>query len=177
MTDKRTYFNRWFRDVLSKLTANPDAGLVVLITSLTLLERYLREKSNNDERTQLDDQFFAEFITLFPQIPDVPVAKKFWKVARHGLMHQATFKTRLDATQTISEIGVDDAVDVIRYEDHGNEHCFMVSPTKFAKVTIATIENDFSTFEGNRSPNHPLPEKIDRSGTDPTGYSGYRKAV
>jgi hypothetical protein len=175
MTDKRTYFNCWFRDVVVRLTADPDAGFVVLITSLTLLERYLREKSNNDERRQLDDRFFDEFIKLFPQIPDVLVARKFWNVARHGLMHQATFKTRLDSSETILEIGVDDAVDVISYDSHGNEHCFLVSPTKFAEVTIATIEGDFPTFEGNRSPNHPLPEKIDRSCTAPTGYSGYRK--
>jgi hypothetical protein len=177
MTEKRTYFNRWFRDVVSELTANPDAGFVVLITSLTLLERYLREKSNNDERTRLDDPFFAELIKLIPQIPDIEVAKQFWKVARHGLMHQATFKTRLDSTQTISEIGIDDTVDIIRYENRGHEHSFMVSPTKFAKLTITTIENDFSTFLGSRSPNHPLPEEIDRSDPGQTGYSGIRGPV
>jgi hypothetical protein len=175
MTDKRTYFNNWFRDVLIELTANPDAGFVVLITSLTLLERYLREKSDNREGTQLNDQFFHEFVKLFPQVLDVKVAKQFWKVARHGLMHQATFKTQLDATQTISEIGIDDTVDVIRYENRGNEYCFLVSATRFAKLTLKTIENDFATFEGRGSPHHPLPEIVDRVDTNQTGYSGYKR--
>lgn len=175
MTDTRTYFNNWFKDVLFELNTNKNAGFIVLITSLTLLERYLREKSQNYEKTRLDGPFFLEFIRLFPQIPDIEVAKKFWKACRHGLMHQATFKTMLDDNHTISEIGIDDTVDVIRYENCGPEHSFMVSPTKFSTLTIAIIESDFATFEGHGSPDHRLSEIVDRTGIGSTGYSGYRR--
>jgi hypothetical protein len=175
MTDTRTYFNSWFRDMLSELNKIPNAGFIVLITTLTLLERYLREKSNNHERPNLDDQFFTEFVKLFPQVPDIEAAKKFWKACRHGLMHQATFKTRLDNTNTISEIGIDDTVDVIRYENRGTEHSFFVSPTKLSKHTVKIIENDFATFEGHGSPEHPLPQVVDRKSTGESGYSGYKR--
>ena len=174
MTDTE-YFDKWFKVPLDQLSMNPNAGFIVLITSLTLLERYLREKSGIFESPNLDDRFYVEFVRLFPQVLDKDIATRFWKACRHGLMHQATFKTKLNETDTISEIGIDDTVDVIRYQNRGTEHSFMVSPTKFCKLTLTTIENDFPTFEGHKSPNHPLARVVDRDITGSSGYSGYRR--
>jgi hypothetical protein len=80
----------------------------VVIISLALLERYLRQKRGIGEVTSLPDEFFDEFCELFPKIPDIPVARQFWRVCRHGLMHQAAFNVTTVGGQIVSEVGVDD---------------------------------------------------------------------
>ena len=45
MATTKDYFNDWFRDLLRELYKNSNAGFVIVVTSLILLERYLREKS------------------------------------------------------------------------------------------------------------------------------------
>lgn len=174
MTTTRDSFNSWFRDVLSSLSGNTNAGFVVLITSLTLLERFLREKSGNRERDSLDDAFFSAFIRLFPNIPDVAVAKIFWKMCRHGLMHQATFRTGRGHVSVV-EIGIDESADVIDYRPIGPNYSFKVSPTKFSTLILAEIDRDFASFEAPGSPEHPLPQIEIGSTAGLPGYSGYRR--
>ena len=158
MATTEDYFNEWFRDVLRDLYRNRNAGFVIVITSLTLLERYLREKSGAGQADALPDPFFNEFVKLFPQIPDVPTARMFCQVCRHGLMHQATFRVKTKKGQMMSAVGLDDSGPVLRYETDGTKYLFMMSPSKFSAAVITAIENDFPTFEGGSSPDHPLPE-------------------
>ena len=125
------------------------------MTSLTLLERYLREKSGVRERPSLDANFRTEFMRLFPSIGRDDLALKFWEVCRHGLMHQATFKIKTNAGDRVT-IGLhESALEIAhRYSSSGDE--FMISPSRFSSKVIQIIENDFATFEGSASPNHPL---------------------
>lgn len=174
MTTTRDSFNSWFRDVLNDLSGNKNAGFVVLITSLTLLERFLREKSGNKEKDSLDDAFFSAFIKLFPNVPDVAVAKVFWKMCRHGLMHQAAFRTGKGGV-SIVEIGIDESADVIDFLPIGPNYSFKVSPTKFSTRVLSEIDRDFASFEAPGSPEHPLPQIEIGSTPGSYGYSGFRR--
>jgi len=157
MPTTQDYFNDWFRDVLRGLYKDSNAGFIIVITSLTLLERYLRQKSGAGQAHSLPDPFFDEFIKFFPQIPDVRTAKILWQVCRHGLMHQATFRVKTRKGQMMSAVGLKDDGPVLEYRTDGITHAFMISPTKFSAAVIIAIENDFPTFEGGASPDHPLP--------------------
>ena len=148
MATTRDYFNEWFRDVLRDLYKDSRAGFVVVITTLALLERYLRNKSGLSPKDKLTKRFWTEFHTLFPQIPDANVAKAFWHVSRNGLLHQATFNMKTERGD-VSEVGLNDSGPDIEYRTTGAALRFMISPTKFSSKIINTIENDFATFEGS----------------------------
>lgn len=167
-------FNAWFRDVLRALYKNKESGFVVLITSLTLLERLLREKSGIKPEKSLDDRFYSEFIKWFPKVPDVATARIFWKMCRHGLMHQATFGTRAGGV-SIVEIGINEDVDVIEAKHTEGGYSFMVSPTKFSERVLAEIDRDFASFEAPGSPEYPLPQTESGSATECSGYSGFKR--
>jgi hypothetical protein len=78
MATTQDYFNEWFRDVLRDLYKDSRAGFVVVITSIALLERYLRQRSGlSPKDKKLTKKFRTEFRILFPQIPDGDVAKAF----------------------------------------------------------------------------------------------------
>jgi len=67
MSENLDNFSKWFKNPLSRLHKNTDAGFIILIVSLPLLERYLREKTGNFENPTLDDKFYDEFVNLFPR--------------------------------------------------------------------------------------------------------------
>jgi hypothetical protein len=92
MTDNMNNFVRWFKKPLAQLYTNSDAGFIVLMASLPLLERFLRQKSGDHEQTTLTDNFYREFIVLFPSVKNIDNAKKVWTLFRHGLLHQGTIK-------------------------------------------------------------------------------------
>src|SRR6266481_6170130 len=81
-------FIKWFKEPLQCLYKNEHAGFVVVMLSLPILERYLREKSGVCEKTSLDDRFYGEFLKMFPSVKDIPTVRTFWRVYRHGLLHQ-----------------------------------------------------------------------------------------
>jgi len=152
MATTQDYFNEWFRDVLRDLYKDSRAGFVVVITSVALLERYLRQRSRlSPKDKKLTKKFWTEFCILFPQIPDGDVAKAFWHVCRNGLMHQATFKMKTEKGD-VSEVGLNDSGPDIDYRKNGAVLRFMISPTKFSSKVINAIENDFTTFEGSGPP-------------------------
>ena len=57
MNDTQERFTMWFKKPLEGLYEDPNAGFVILIATLPLLERFLREKSGVGER-DLNDDFF-----------------------------------------------------------------------------------------------------------------------
>ena len=65
--DNQANFKSWFVDVLEPLYRKREAGFVVLIVSLGLLERYLREKSGVHE-ANLDDRFYDELRKVLPAL-------------------------------------------------------------------------------------------------------------
>ena len=146
-------FKCWFSDVLVSLYPNVEAGFVITMIALPLLERYLREKSGVNEGT-LNGAFYNALRDVFPALPDKPMAERFWQVYRHGLLHQAALSQRNQrgvqmpsswmSTRFPQPITIDDGE-------------FWVNPAEFAKTIIKTIESDFATYEGRSSANHGLP--------------------
>jgi lipoate-protein ligase A len=165
MGDNYDNFIKWFKEPVRDLYKNHDAGFIILMGSLPLLERYLRQKSGLFERWKLNGEFFDAFRDIFPQVKSRKSAERFWRIYRNGLLHQATLSLKTEKGEIkILEASVhNDAQEI-----EADGQVFKVSPIKFSKKVIQTIESDFATFEGASSPNHP-PAKIFPS----TGYSGW----
>ena len=164
MNDDYKNFVRWFKEPLSSLYKDPHAGFAIVMLSLPILERYLREKSGVCEQLNLDDRFHQEFLKMFPSVKDIPVAKLFWKVYRHGLLHQATLKEH----DTVLSAAVHGGAAEIEFDGK----VFTISPVKFSKRVVERIEADFATYEGAGSAKHGLSQV-----SDSTGRSGYNPDV
>jgi hypothetical protein len=172
MNDNLANFTRWFKEPLLELQQDSEAGFIIVMISLALLERYLREKSGVHERPSLDANFRTEFMRLFPSIGRDDLALKFWEVCRHGLMHQTTFKIGTKAGHSVT-MGLHESAPEIEYRYGSSGDEFMISPSRFCSRVIQIIENDFPTFEGAASPNHPLSQLSSVSGY--SGFSGQKR--
>lgn len=156
MNDNRKNFNKWYKIPLSTLYKNVDAGFIIMMVSLPLLERYLREKCNIKEFAGLNDDFYRTLTVIFPNLNNKENAKVFWKVYRHGLLHKTALRIS-GKTFHVQIAGMHNDANEIELEVNKNAYKFMVSPVKVSRRTILTIENDFETYEGINSPCHPLP--------------------
>ena len=155
-------FKCWYAGVLDALYKHTNAGFVILIVAFPLLERYLREKSGLPENDPLTDQFYLELLAVFPALSRIAVAKEFWQVYRNGLLHQVTLsrQNRKGEPMRKGSLRSDGRMLTIEPGD------FWVDPVEFARAVIQTIDNDFPTFEGQRS--NPLPViNITSNGTGP----------
>ena len=158
-------FKCWYSDILADLYINPHGGFVILMITIPLLERYLREKSGVHEE-RLTDAFYAQLRRVFPALPDNTTASNFWQVYRNGLLHQVTLSQRNWKKLRMPDGWVSRQSQVLEIDSSGD---FSVHPVEFAKTVIKTIEDDFPTFEGMHSVNHPLPVP---HRTDPVGATG-----
>jgi len=166
MSDNRINFEQWFKAPILKLQQDSEAGFIVVIVSVALLERYLREKSGLHEDPQVNSSFLNELVKVFPILGKDDLARKFWSVCRNGLMHQVTFKSKWGGNDLT--IGLKEDSAPIDHHNDGKNDRFMISPSKFSNQVIATIENDFPAFEAPSSSDHPLSQKRSVS-----GYSGF----
>jgi len=153
MSMNKENFNNWYVNILRNLFTNQNAGFIILMVAFPLLERYLREKSGIHE-DEIKDKFYAELLKVFPELDSEDKARDFWQVYRNGLLHQVTIslKNRKGVQMPLGWVSSDVGPFIIYHE--GN---FWVHPSNFAENVIRIIENDFSTFEGLHSVNHPLP--------------------
>lgn len=174
MSNALDNFNKWFKNPLSLLYTNIDAGFIVVMISISLLERYLREKTGIYEN-KLDHRFYDEFIKIFPSVKTINDARIFWEVSRHGLLHQSTFKLGTRKGDIICTVGLhNDANDILcDYKQKGIK--IVIPPIKFSKIIISTIENDFSNFKGKGSPLHPRSEVFNDWDLGYFGASGVEK--
>jgi hypothetical protein len=164
MSEHHDNFNKWFREPLDRLYGDEHAGFAILMISLPLLERYLRQKSGVCESPSVDSRFHDGLAKMFTSL-ERKTAEKFWKIYRHGLLHQATLKTE----DGILEVGVhNDTSPTILVSKIPEGLKFSVSPVSFSKKVIEEIESNFETFMAEGSPNHP-PAKVDPL----TGRSGW----
>src|SRR5437660_2215201 len=157
-------FVKWFREPLNSIYGNPYAGFAILMISLPILERYLRQKSGVFEKKSLDDHFRQALLNMFPSLKDTDTARKFWEVYRHGLLHQATLK----AGDMLLGVAVHGEAQEIEFDGH----VFTVSPIKFSKKVVEAIEANFPTYEGVDSPQHGLAQV-----SDSTGRSGFNPDI
>jgi len=114
-----------------------NARFIIVMISLALLERYLREKSGVTEG-KLNARFRAEMMKLFPVIASDDIAKIFWAVCRNGLMHQATFRTTWGGKNVT--MGLLESAAEIEHRYGSSGDTFMISPTKFSIRVIEVIE-------------------------------------
>jgi hypothetical protein len=68
MNDNLANFNSWFKEPILRLQQDSEAGFIIVMISLALLERFLREKSGTRESKSLNASFHAEFMKLFPMV-------------------------------------------------------------------------------------------------------------
>lgn len=146
-------FRRWYKKAIILLQGHRAFGYPLLCISLPLLERYLRQKSGIYQRSSLNNQFYGQFLKLFPEIRNIDEAKDFWVSYRHGLLHQAAPKMRGPGSRRAA---VSHDYCLIRRDDRRN--LFIINPKKFSSRVVDIIENDFSTYEGTGSFDHPLPK-------------------
>ena len=151
MNEHKSNFNSWFKEIVANLYSHREAGFIILMVAFPLLERYLREKSGVHEGN-LNDGFYQELLSLYPELSSTEKAYQFWQVYRNGLLHQVTFSKQKKKGINMPEGWVSHDVDIISIDNDN----FWVHPAKFAQRVIHTIENDFTTFEGSHSANHHL---------------------
>jgi hypothetical protein len=153
MSTPRENFDAWFVKVLESLYPCRDAGFAILMIVFPLLERYLRQRVGIPSEDQMLSQgpAFDELYNLFPELRDEAHAKDFWQVYRNGLLHQGTFSRRSPA---IYGLATHDIPQRIVIDDQNN--AFLVHPVLFAKAVVEKIVNDFTTYEGAKSPAPPL---------------------
>lgn len=152
-------FNLWYKQFLTELSKNGDAGFVILMTAFPLLERYLRQKSGVFEG-DLNQSFYSQLRIVFPVFRNNDEAKEFWHIYRNGLLHQVALSQRNRHGINMHAAWLSNNADTLIIDTNGD---FWVNPAKFARKVVETIEGDFSTFEALNSTNHPFPE-IDASG-------------
>ncbi|MDD2763691.1 MAG: hypothetical protein PHE83_06920 [Opitutaceae bacterium] len=153
MSTNRQNYELWYAKILRDLSGNGDAGFAILLISLPLLERYLREKSGVYEGS-LNSNFYLKFRQIFPAIQDDATAEKFWHVYRNGLLHQVTLSRKNRSGLSMPDAWLSSEVASVTVDAQGD---FWVHPAKFAEIVLSTIEGDFTMFEGGSSPNHPFP--------------------
>ena len=149
-------FEHWFKGVLQGLFSDANGGFAILMISLPLIERYLREKSGVAEG-RLTPVFYREMLACFPTLNDVRTAEKFWQTYRNGLVHQATLSRRNTNDVQMPDGWLSGNAGVI---DVDSATGIWVNPTKFAERVLQIIQADFVTFEGASSSNHPLPAVV-----------------
>jgi hypothetical protein len=155
IADDAANFKAWYVDVLHGLYKIEGAGIPVLMISMPLLERYLRQKNRIAPADALTDASMRDLCVMFPALPSVDIARQFWNVYRHGFLHQATLST-------VSHRGANLPVGWLTYnrsaavsiESNGS---FCVEPRLFAQTVVAAIQADFPTFAGVAAGAPPLP--------------------
>ncbi len=178
MTENEKNFKSWFCKPLGKLIQNEHAGIAILMITLPLLERYLRQKSGSHEANTVNDQFHDELLNIFPFSAgsDANARRKdsrlFWQSYRHGLLHQAFFKTKPFDNVTYA-VEITKATGNAISLDKPNTK-IVVNPKILAEKTLEVIWNDFTTFEASGAPHHE-PAKVEAIINDPVSGAALKK--
>ena len=161
-------FERWYVQVLQKLYLDTDAGFVVLLVTLPILERYIRYRCSIRQEDVLSDDGYIELISLFPELEKLETAKAFWRACRHGLLHQLTFFPEARSTSALPSIIPNYSIpSAIGVEADG---AIAVHPVLFSKKVVDRVLREVETFwrakekstynppmVGHRSVPEPLP--------------------
>jgi len=150
-SENRANFNLWFVRILADLAKDPRASFATMMIALPLLERYLRQKTSNFERTDLTSEFHVRLAKHFPNLRDEKTAKVFWKIFRHGILHQGSFRQLEKGAHTSGKLM--NCASPVEIDAAGN---FVVNPAKFAAAVVDLIEYDFETFEAWGSTHHQI---------------------
>ena len=83
-------YRSWYADLLPTLFPDRNAGFIILMVALPLLERYLRQIVGLGPKDNLNEDCMKELCKLFPELPDKTASRQFWDVFRNGILHQVT---------------------------------------------------------------------------------------
>lgn len=126
-------FEKWFAMPLLRLARDPDAGLIILMSTFPILERYLKEKSGCDP---IAPPFLAAFIQVVPELGAEANAKLLWTTYRDQLLHNASFERQ---SQWLSR-----AKGIFEIDEQGR---YWLNPALFAERVVSVIRSDFACFE------------------------------
>jgi hypothetical protein len=148
----RENFNEWYVDTLKQMYPRRESGIAVLMLSIPLLERYLRQKNQLSPSDNLNDAFMKDLCAMFVALTSEAVAWQFWSVYRNGFLHQATLSLQTRGGKNLP-VGVlsHDLTDAVAVD--GKK--FLVHPVLFSQCVIREIEQNFSVF--SKSVAAPLP--------------------
>lgn len=135
----RVHFDRWFKQQIDKLVEDRDAGFVLVMVTFPLLERYLRQKTGAPPKSPF---YVSGLLNVLPELRTRQDAERFWRVYRHGLLHNVTMSE--------TSHGLTHDLDIVEIQQDGK---VWLNPVLFARRVLATIENDFEVFEKG----HPIP--------------------
>jgi hypothetical protein len=153
LNDDKSNFDSWYVDVLEKLFPNREAGFAILMISLPLLERLLKNRSYPPKHN--NEPFYWELLKVFPELSEAETARKFWEIYRHGLLHQVSlFKKNLKGKSLPIGWLTNDKPDISVDLDGS----IWVNPVDFATRVLSEIQKDFNTFLSSPS-EAPLPSK------------------
>ncbi len=149
-------FKSWYSEILTKLYPNRDSGFSILMIVFPILERYLRHKNGLGHKENLTDGCMAELRNIFPALPTIEVALKFWNVFRNGILHQVTLSRENRSGTLMPEGWLSHDIDTaISIEPDGR---FLIHPVNFSKQIVEKIESDFATFEKGSAFSTKLPK-------------------
>jgi hypothetical protein len=173
MDEDLTNFRAWYADVLAALYPNRNAGIAVLMLSLPLAERYIRQRNKVAPGTDLTDECMRTLIGILPALRDVGTARHFWAVYRHGFLHQATLSAvaRSGAALPVGWL-THDTREPFEMRQDGS---FQVHPVLLSEAFVRAIEGDFAVFVGTAAGAPPLArvERLDPV-TIPSAFLGTR---
>ena len=167
-------FRKWYVDSLAPLRDKGDAGFIFTMVAFPLLERYLRNKSECPEGSDLSPKFFDNIAEIFP---DIAVKRReFWQCYRNGLLHQATFPRerwkKRDGIWVMLPSAALSGHDErpVYFDDRVGG--FFLNPISFFDHVVAEILANFGTYEEVDSARNRLPVVYDlrtaQAGITPT---------
>jgi hypothetical protein len=173
MDEDLANFKAWYADVLAALYPIPAAGIAVLMLSLPLAERYLRQKNKVAPDVVLTDDCMRTFIGILGALQNIETARQFWAVYRHGFLHQATLSAvaRGGASLPVGWLTHNSGEPFVIRQDGG----FQVQPVLLSEAIVRAIRADFEVFAGTAAgaPRLARVERLDPV-TMPSTYLGTR---
>ena len=159
-------FHQWIRDPIKLLSQQKHNGFAVSMIAFPVLERWIRGKVGiKNRRLREDDgeRFYNELAIQFGALRDPEdgsfpnVAKAFWELFRHGILHQATFSTKpikicIDE-KWVSCAFVELGVPIVTQHPPPS---FQLDPYSFAKTVLSIVERDFNFYEAADPDHHNL---------------------
>jgi hypothetical protein len=141
MQTDRENFEAWFVRPLECLYPKVEQfGFIIVMVTLPLLERYLRQKENIGTEGY-KQQFYVALEGLFPDLQGQrDETRTFWKLCRHGLLHRGTFNgPGICLVRDLNK-------PVVVNRGDPENIVFHLDPVAFAQKVLATISGDFEVY-------------------------------
>jgi hypothetical protein len=167
-------FKSWYADTLIKLYPDRNSGFAILMIAFPLLERYLRNKKDLSPKENLNNECMDQLRGIFPVLPTIEDAWKFWNIYRNGILHQVTLSH-------VNRHGIDMPDGWLSHDIHSpveieSDGSFLIHPVLFTKQIIQIIENDFGVFEQGSAASTKLP-KVEPHPTATNAGQGEKRIV